>query len=108
MTLLKDHYATKAEIKPLLRPLGSSNDEAAESLIREVIAKNPDRKLQALACRSLAEGLEGIAEMVGQIKKDPELRRNFESVRGKPYVDKLLADHDRQRQGSRRAQENAS
>jgi thiol-disulfide isomerase/thioredoxin len=96
MALLKDHYATKPDVKPLLRPLGSSNNEAAEDLIREVIAKNPDRKLQALACRSLALGLEGIAEMVGRIKNDPELRKNFDSVRGKPYVDKLLADHDRQ------------
>ena len=33
--------------------------------------------------------------MVERIKKEPELRKNFESVRGKPYVDKLLADHDR-------------
>ena len=56
MTLLKDHYATKPEIKPLLRPLGSSNDEIAENLIREVMAKNPDRKIQALACKSLADG----------------------------------------------------
>jgi thiol-disulfide isomerase/thioredoxin len=95
MALAKDHYASKPDIKPLLRPLGSSNDEAAESLIREVIAKNPDRKLQALACRSLATGLDGIGEMVERIKNDPELHKNFESVRGKPYVDKLLADHDR-------------
>jgi thiol-disulfide isomerase/thioredoxin len=93
MTFLKSHYATKPDIKPLLRPLGASNDESAESLIREVIAKNPDRKVQALACRSLALGLEGIAEMVEKIKRDPELHRNFDSVRGKAYVDKLLADH---------------
>jgi thiol-disulfide isomerase/thioredoxin len=95
ITLLKDHHAAKPEIKPLLRPLGSSNDEAAEGFIREVIAKNPDRKLQAIACRSLATGLEGITEMVAKIKTDPELQKNFESVRGKPYVDKLLADHDK-------------
>ena len=95
MTLLKNHYATKPEIKPLLKPLSTSNDESAENLIREVIAKNPDRKLQALACRSLASGRESIAEMVERIKNDAELRRNFQSVRGKPYVDKLLADHEK-------------
>ena len=32
MTLLKDHYATKPEIKPLLRPLGRPTTRAAESL----------------------------------------------------------------------------
>jgi thiol-disulfide isomerase/thioredoxin len=95
MTLLKDHYATKAAIKPLLRPLGASNDESAERLIQEVIAKNPDRKLQALACRSLAVGLGSIGEMTERIQNDAGLRKNFESVRGKPYVDKLLASRDR-------------
>jgi thiol-disulfide isomerase/thioredoxin len=94
ITLLKDHYATKPEVKPLLRPLGSSNDEAAEGFVREVMAKNPDRKLQAMACRSLVAGLEGIAEIVEKIKSDSSLHRNFESVRGKPYVDKLLAEND--------------
>ena len=46
--------------------------------------------------------------MVEQIKNDPELRRNFESVRGKPYVDKLLADHDKNVKEAERAQEDAS
>jgi thiol-disulfide isomerase/thioredoxin len=95
ITMLKDLYATKPEIKPLLRPLGSANDEAAEGLIREVMAKNPDRKLQAMACRSLVAGMEGIAEMVEKIKSDSALHRNFEAVRGKPYVDKLIADNDK-------------
>ena len=97
MTLLKDHYAMKPEIKPLLKPLSASNDESAESLIREVMAKNPDRKIQALACRSLAAGRESIGEMVERIKTDAELRKNFQSVRGKPYVAKLLAEHESKR-----------
>jgi thiol-disulfide isomerase/thioredoxin len=95
MTMLKSHYATRPEIKPVLRSLGGANDEAAESLIREVIAKNPDRKLQALACRSLATGREGIAEMIVRLKSDAGLRQNFESVRGKPYVEKLITEHDK-------------
>ncbi len=95
MLFLKAHYAMKPEIKPLLKPLSSSNDESAESLIREVIDKNPDRKIQALACRSLATGREGIDQVVERIKTDAELRKNFQSVRGKPYVDKLIADHDK-------------
>jgi thiol-disulfide isomerase/thioredoxin len=95
MTLLKNHYATKPEIKPFLKPLSTSNDESAENLIREVIAKNPDRKIQALACRSLAAGRDEIAGMVERVKNDAGLRQNFQSVRGKPYVDKMLADHEK-------------
>jgi thiol-disulfide isomerase/thioredoxin len=91
MAMLKDHYAAKPEIKPLLKPLGSQNDEGAESFLHEVMAKNPDRKLQSLACKSLADGLASIAQMVEQLNQNPSLRRNFESVRGKEYVAKLIA-----------------
>jgi thiol-disulfide isomerase/thioredoxin len=97
MTMLKAHYANKPEIKPLLRPLGSSNDEDAENLLREVMAKNPDRKLQALACKSLADGRETIGQMVEQLSQNPTLRRNFESVRGKDYVAKLIATADQKK-----------
>lgn len=95
ITLLKEHYATKPQIKVLLRSLGMYNDEGADGLVRDVIARNPDRKLQALACRSLLTGLQGVAEMIGKIKGDPEIRQSFVSVRGKAYVDKLLAEHDK-------------
>ena len=98
MRLLDEHYAAKPEIKPLLRPLGSSNDDDAENLLRGVMAKNPDRKLQALACKSLADGRDLIGDMVEQLNQNAALRRNFESVRGKDYVAKLLA-------GAARAQE---
>ncbi len=74
-----------------LRPLGSSNDDDAENLLRGVIAKNPDRKIQALACKSLADGRDLIGDMVEQLNQNAALRRNFESVRGKDYVAKLLA-----------------
>ena len=70
MTLLKDHYASRPEIKPLLRPLGTSNDDDAENLLREVIARNPDRKLQALACKSLADGRDMIGDMVDQLQAE--------------------------------------
>jgi thiol-disulfide isomerase/thioredoxin len=97
MALLKDHYADKPEIKPLLKPLGSSNDEDAERLVREVMVKNPDRKVQALACKSLADGRDNIGEMVNQLNENSTLRRNFESVRGKDYVAKLIATADQRK-----------
>ncbi len=46
--------------------------------------------------------------MVERIKNEPELRKNFESVRGKPYVDKLLADHDRHVKEAEQLKKNAS
>ena len=100
MACSRKSYATKPEIKPLLRPLGTSNDEDAENLLREVMAKNPDRKLQALACKSLADGRELIAEMVDQLNQNPDLQRNFESVRGK----RIRRQTDRQ-QSTRRKKE---
>jgi thiol-disulfide isomerase/thioredoxin len=97
MTLLKDHYATKPEVKPLLKPLSTSNDEDAERFLREVMARNPDRKIQAIACKSLATGIEKIGEMVDQLSQNSTLRRNFESVRGKDYVAKLIAAADQRK-----------
>jgi len=90
ITLLKDHHATKPEIKQLLRPLSMTNDEGAESLIKEVIAKHPDRKVQAQACKALASGKDSIAQLVDQLKQNDALRKNFETARGKDYVAKLV------------------
>ncbi len=92
INLLKAHYAKRPEIKGLLRGLAATNDPDAESLVREVIEKNPDRKIQANACKSLVTGLDNIASMVEQLGQNATLRKNFESVRGKEYVAKLIAN----------------
>jgi hypothetical protein len=82
IALLKDHHATVPEIGPLLRPLALTNDEDAEGLIRQVIAKNPDRKIQAQACKALVMGNDAIASVVDQLKKNDAIRKNVETARG--------------------------
>ncbi len=50
----KDTFADKPEIKQVLVSLLAAKDPAGESLYREVLAKNPDLRLQSRACKALA------------------------------------------------------
>jgi thiol-disulfide isomerase/thioredoxin len=52
---LKAHHVASPEIKRVLQDLARAHDEASASLLREVIAKNPDRRIQARASKALAE-----------------------------------------------------
>jgi thiol-disulfide isomerase/thioredoxin len=51
--LLHDHYVTTPQIKLLLSQLASIDEPDAKKLIDEVIASNPDRKVQAIAYKAL-------------------------------------------------------
>jgi thiol-disulfide isomerase/thioredoxin len=50
----RSNVAAKPEIKPVLKTLVHAKDPAGESLYREVLAKNPDARMQAWACKALA------------------------------------------------------
>jgi thiol-disulfide isomerase/thioredoxin len=104
IALLKDHHATKPEIAPILRSLAMTNDDDAEDLIRVVIDKHPDRKVQAQACKALMQGNDTIADVVDQLKQNEMMRKNFEAARGKDYLAKLMANADNRRKESARLQ----
>jgi thiol-disulfide isomerase/thioredoxin len=54
IALLKSDFAAKPEIKQALRLVASTNDTAAEPLLREILAKNSDLRMQAHAAKALA------------------------------------------------------
>jgi thiol-disulfide isomerase/thioredoxin len=97
--LRADHVA-KPEIRRVLRNLALANDETADKLIRDVIAKNPDRKTQAIACKALAEGCDQAVEMVNDLIRDKSFRPRLEEARGKEYVERLLDNADKARKDS--------
>jgi thiol-disulfide isomerase/thioredoxin len=72
LTHLRTNYAAKPEIKPVVRVLEEGDDPAGEPLLREVLAKNTDRRNQAHAVKGL----------VALAKKDKE----------KEDLNKLLKD----------------
>jgi thiol-disulfide isomerase/thioredoxin len=104
IALLKKHHATKPEIAPMLRSLAMTTDDDAEDLVRLVIEKHPDRKVQAQACKALIQGNDTIADVVDQLKQNENMRKNIETARGKDYLDKLLANAGNRREESARLQ----
>jgi peroxiredoxin len=95
---LQAHYTTRPEIGRMVRVLGNMNDEAATKLVREIIAKNPDHKIQGRACKALAEGRTKVAKLADQLKANPRSRQLIEEQAGKDYVAKLLADAEKAQQ----------
>jgi thiol-disulfide isomerase/thioredoxin len=76
----------------LLRMLAGARDEAADQFLRDVLAKNPDRRAQGKACQTLALGRANAAQMGEQLKTNAEYRRNAEKfLGGKDAVERLIA-----------------
>ncbi len=53
LAFLQDNFAARPQIKQLVRLLAATKAPAGEALLREVLAKNPDRRIQARACKAL-------------------------------------------------------
>jgi thiol-disulfide isomerase/thioredoxin len=53
LAFLQANFAAKPEIKRVVHTLAASKAPACEALLRDVLAKNPDRRIQAHACKAL-------------------------------------------------------
>ena len=94
--LLRDHVA-KPGIKNVLRPAIGTGDEVGERFVKEVLVGNPDRKIQALACKNLAAGLRWSVLTADKLKKNEKMRTSLEKGTSKEYVDNLINGADRRR-----------
>ncbi len=54
LALLKDNFAAKPQIGQVVRMFEASKAPAGEALLREVLAKNPNHRIQGHACKALA------------------------------------------------------
>jgi thiol-disulfide isomerase/thioredoxin len=97
MTRLQENYVANPEVKRVARMLAGVNDEGADKFLKEVVAKNADRKTQAIACKSLQKGRENAAAMAERIKGNELFRGQVEERNGKQYVEHVLADADKAR-----------
>jgi thiol-disulfide isomerase/thioredoxin len=84
-------YVAKPEIKKAIPALGQMFDAEADKVLHEVIAKNPDHKIQASACKTLVQALENREELISRVRDDEQIRKRFEENAGKQTVEKLLA-----------------
>jgi thiol-disulfide isomerase/thioredoxin len=80
-------------IKKSIRHLAqlAVSDDSANKVLRDVMAKNPDRKIQGTACKTLIQVEEGKAKIAGQLKESELGRKNLEERVGKEIVEKFLA-----------------
>ena len=80
--ILRDHYAAKPAIKAFLKTLIRYSDQDSKALLAEVIARNPDRKVQAAVYKEQIAYREDVVRMAGYLK-DPKRREGRE----KEYIE---------------------
>ena len=88
--ILQEHYVTKAQIKGFVRKLAMTDEPGARKVLDDVIARNPDRKVQAAAYNAriaYREFLIRLAEMA----KDKDRAAMIEKSEGKEAMNQRLA-----------------
>jgi thiol-disulfide isomerase/thioredoxin len=88
--LLRDYYVAKPQIKGLLKILTRFDDDDCKGLVAEVIARNPDRKIQAAAYKGQIYSRE-MAVDFAEATKDPNTRAAYERALGKDGLKARLA-----------------
>ncbi|HQR06449.1 MAG TPA: redoxin family protein [Gemmatales bacterium] len=95
LKMIRSGFLDSSGIKKLFPMLAHSNDDDSIQVLRDVIAKHPDRKVQAKAAKALANGLENAVQQAKMIQNRPEVRKNYEEQVGKEVVEALLVNADR-------------
>jgi thiol-disulfide isomerase/thioredoxin len=88
--ILQEHYVTKAQIKGFVYQLAMTEEPGARKVLDDVIARNPDRKVQAATYKAriaYREYLIRFAEMI----KDKDRAAMIEKSEGKEAVSQRLA-----------------
>lgn len=94
LKMVRSAYLDSPDIKKLFSMLANSNDTESIQVMRDVIAKHPDRKVQAKAAKSLASGLENAVQQAKMIQSRPDMRKNYEEQAGKELIENLLVKAD--------------
>jgi thiol-disulfide isomerase/thioredoxin len=90
IAFLEKNYAAKPEIKKALRGLSGLPDERVLKLFKEVVAKNPDHKTQAAACKAIVQANKMAVQFAEAIKNNPQVRPRAEAQLGKEFIAKLV------------------
>jgi thiol-disulfide isomerase/thioredoxin len=94
IALLRKHYLTRLEVKSAFRTLAANDDDpGAHKLLRDVIDRHPDRKVQFHAIQALMAALESTEKMTAGVlrasEKSPEVRARFEKIYGKDRLEHM-------------------
>jgi hypothetical protein len=93
--LARDHV-TSDKMDALCQTLGHSYEQENETLLRAVLAKNPNKSVQAEACLALVQHLRQRAAVARQLAANAELLKRLEEVLGKETAAEIKkADADK-------------
>src|SRR5262249_52076074 len=85
--ILRDHVASD-KLGPLCQRVSYGFCKEYETFLREVLAKNPHKHLQATACLALGRYLNGRLQRLDLCTQQPELAKEFADLFGKEYLEK--------------------
>jgi thiol-disulfide isomerase/thioredoxin len=85
ISVLREHYLTKPSIKGFLSILVPYEDADSKALVAEVIARNPDRKLQAAVYKEQIAYCQAVTRLIDYVK-DPKRLETIEKYHGKDGV----------------------
>ena len=88
--IIREYYVTKPQIKRLLNVLCRIDEEDTRAVVAEVIARNPDRRIQAAAYQAAIGYNEMLVALADEFK-DAKRRQATEESLGKSYVSEQLA-----------------
>ncbi len=92
--IIREYYVTKPQIKRLLSVLCRIDEHDTRALVAEVIARNPDRKIQAAAYQAAIAHNEMLIALADE-HKNTKYRQMIEESRGKSHVVEELARAER-------------
>ena len=91
LELLAKRHLDSEQLGPGVRQISRTPTVAAEQVLRACMERSPHRSVQAEACYYLAQLLEQQAEVVSQLKKQPELAERILEYYGQEYGAYLAA-----------------
>ncbi len=92
---LRQNYVKSPRIGTYLALFGSRPDELNLEFLKVVQKENPDRKIQAKACKILEATFSRMEQMSKRLKGDDDLRERFEKLRGKEFVQGIVDGAER-------------
>jgi thiol-disulfide isomerase/thioredoxin len=90
LAVLQKDYVKSPHIRKVLQLLANAGDAGSRKLLDDVIAGNPNRKVQARAYEALIAAAEAAIKNGEQLKNEA-VRERVEKQRGKAFVEQLLA-----------------
>ena len=93
--LLREFYVSSPNIGNVVNRLARFEEDEAKAFVNDVIARNPDRAIQAKAYRAILNVCEWKADLAGQLQKNDKLREQAEKNGGKENVAKRINEGEK-------------